>query len=72
MNWNSIEMTLGSWGELVTWAGNEAKLSGVTLDVYGQWDDGIVGEPVTGRIGLFAFEVISYDKLNDMFHIKRI
>lgn len=72
MKWNEVSLYLTTKGEVIVWAGNEAEICGGWMDEYGRWDDNEIGESQTGRIGLFKFELLSYDKNSDMLKVRRI
>lgn len=72
MNWNEVSLYLTTKGEVMVWAGTEAEIYGSWMDEYGAWDDNVVGQAITGRIGLFKFMVLAYDKGNDLFKVRRI
>lgn len=72
MEWGEISLYLTTKGEVIVWTGEEAEVCGSLMDLYGRWDDNEVGEAHTGRIGLFAFEVLDYDRNRDMFRVKRL
>lgn len=72
MKWNEVSLYLTTKGEVIVWAGNEAEICGGWMDEYGVWDDNLVGEGITGCIGLFQFMVIDYDKNRDIFKVRRI
>jgi hypothetical protein len=59
-------------GMVISWLGDEAKISGKALDGFGFFQDNIVGQPITGRLGAFDFEVLGYEQEEDVFTIKRI
>lgn len=72
MHWNELSVYLTTQGEVMVWAGTEAEICGSLMDEWGAWDDNVVGQAITGRIGLFSFMVLAYDKDNDMFKVRRI
>lgn len=72
MSWNQVSFYLTTKGEVMVWAGTEAEICGSLMDEYGAWDENEIGETQTGRIGLFKFELLAYDKKTDMFKVRRI
>lgn len=72
MEWNAITVYLTRQGVVMAWAGEEAEIRANLMDEWGKWDDNVVGQPITGRIGLFPFEVLDYDKDRDMFKVRRM
>lgn len=66
-----IQIYLNRSGMLISWLDREAHISGSIIRSFGCLNEDYAGAPITGKIGLFDFEVLGYDKAMDMFHVRR-